>query len=73
MRACHLQSMGFGEVNDFLIIFLRRTELRGELIRREPLMKARCGRIIKLFEQIGQISLIAQGQGDRQIQVGAGQ
>jgi len=56
-----------GKMHDLGVIGRRGAKLRGKLFRGQPLVKARAGWIIKLFEQVGERVLIAQRQSDGQL------
>ena len=68
MPSDHGQAARLSETDDLRIIVRRWPKLRVELCRRQPLAKAGAGRIIKLFEEVGQALRIAERQPDDQAQ-----
>ncbi len=61
--------MGFGKGDHRLIVLFTRTKLLGELGGRQKMAVIRTGRIVELFEQLGQRRSIAQRQLNSQLQM----
>ena len=64
----HREALGLGELNQRLVILLRRAEPRRELLGREVVPVIRAGRVVKLLEKRVEFGLVAKRQADGQIQ-----
>jgi hypothetical protein len=71
MGASDAKPVGFCEINHRLIIPLAWAKGVGKLIRGQKVPVIGTGRLVKLFQQVGQFLTILQGQTDAQMQLGA--
>ena len=68
MQGCDLEPVGFGKIEQSLIVLAARAESFGELLWRQILPKPRAGWIVKIAKEPIELRLIAQRQTNRQLQ-----